>query len=366
MADLEKPIQDSPTDILHFEKWLAILGERNATDLHLIVGNTPLLRIDGQITPLLEEEILTPERLEAIMAHLFSEAELKAFQARKEIIASLTLKKIMRFRAHAFFSRSWPALSLRYVSNNDLSAAELGLPESVLALTDVGAGLLIVTGPFDSGKTTTVKTLLEKINRSQTKYIITFEQPIEYLLPSDKSAIIQREVGRDTPDWAAGLSALAEEDVNVVMVGAVPDAAAANEVLRLANSGRLVIMVAGSRQAVGALEQIRDLFPGLDQGRVLNSLADALLGVVGQLLLPKVGGGRTLIAEVLLGINPVKSLIRDNKLSQIRNIMQTSRESGMVMMDKALADAVKAGRVSLQDAKEHAVDPGQFNILVSH
>lgn len=357
---------DSPTDILHFEKWLGILGERHATDLHLIVGNAPLLRIDGQIAPLLDEEILTPERLSAIMAHLFSEAELKEFQAKKEIIASLTLKKIMRFRAHAFYSRSWPALSLRYVSNSDLSPAELGLPENVLALTGAGAGLLIVTGPFDSGKTTTVKALLAKINHSQTKYIITFERPIEYLLPSDKSAILQREVGRDTVDFASGLAAIAEEDVNVVAVGAVLDAPTAEQVLRLANSGRLVIMVAESRHAIGAIEQLRDLFLEADRGRILNLIADVLLGVVGQLLLPKVGGGRTLIAEVLLGINPVKSLIRDNKLAQIRNIMQTSREAGMVMMDKALADAVKAGQVSLQDAKEHALDPGQFMMLVSH
>lgn len=357
---------DSPTDILHFEKWLGVLGEREATDLHLTVGNAPLLRVDGQIVPLLEEEIMTPERMNSIMAHLFSEAELADFQAQKEIIASLTLKKIMRFRAHAFMSRGFPALSLRYVSASERTSAELGIADMVMALTEAGGGLLIITGPFDSGKTTTVKTLLAKINHNQTKYIITFEKPIEYLLPSDKSAIIQREVGRDVTDFASGLAALAEEDVNVVVVGAVPDAATAEQVLQLANSGRLVILVASSRQAIGALEQIRDLYAEADRSRALNLLGDALLGVVAQILLPKVGGGRVLVSEILLATNPVKSLIRDNKLAQIRNIMQTSREAGMVTMDKALADAAKSGQVALKDARDHAIDPTQFTILVSH
>lgn len=361
-----QPIQDSPTDILHFEKWLGILGERGGTDLHLTVGNTPLLRLDGQILPLLEEEILTPERLDNIMAHLFSEAELKFFQEQKEIIASLTLKKIMRFRAHAFWSRGFPALSLRYVAADDRSAEELGIPEAVMALADAGGGLIIITGPFDAGKTTTVKTLLSKINHSQAKYIITFEKPVEYLLPSDKAAIIQREVGRDTPDYASGLAALAEEDVNVVMVGAAPDKAAAEQILQLANSGRLVVLIVSSRQAIGALEQIRDLYGESERGRVLNLLGDALLAVSAQMLLPKIGGGRILVSEVLLATNPVKSLIRDNKLAQIRNIMQTSRAAGMVTLDKALADAVKGGLVSLQDGRAHAIDPSQFAILVSH
>lgn len=357
---------DSPTDILHFEKWLGVLGERNATDLHLTVGNAPLLRLDGQIMPLLEEEILTPERMDAIMAHLFSEADLAEFKGKKELITSLTLKKIMRFRAHAFWSRGFPALSLRYVSGSERTAEELGIPAPVMALTDTSGGLIIITGPFDSGKTTTVKTLLAKINHSQAKYIITFEKPIEYLLPSDKAAVIQREVGRDVADYASGLAALAEEDVNVVVVGAAPDQATAEQVLQMANSGRLVILIGGNRQAIGALEQIRDLYAEADRPRALNLLGDALLGVAAQILLPKVGGGRMLVTEVLLATNPVKSLIRENKLAQIRNIMQTSREAGMITLDKALADAVKGGLVSLQDGREHATDASQFTILVSH
>lgn len=272
----------------------------------------------------------------------------------------------MRFRVHAFMSRGYGALSLRYIASADSSAAELGLPEGVMNLANQGGGLVIITGPFDSGKTTTVKTLLAKINHSQAKYIITFERPIEYLLPSDKAAVIQREVGRDTVDFASGLAAIAEEDVNVVAVGAVLDAATAEQVLHLANSGRLVIIITDSRHAIGAIEQLRDLFLESDRGRVLNLIADALLGVAAQLLLPKVGGGRTLLLETLLATNPIKSLIRDNKLAQIRNIMQTSRESGMVLMDKALADAVKSGQVSLPDAKEHAQDPAQFAMLMSH
>ncbi|MDP1709772.1 MAG: ATPase, T2SS/T4P/T4SS family [Candidatus Komeilibacteria bacterium] len=358
--------KDSPTDILHFEKWLGILGERKATDLHLAAGNVPLLRVDGAIIPLLDEEILTPERLERIATHLLSETEIKQLQDTKEVVTSRTLKKAMRFRLHAFYSRGFITISLRHVSSLDLSPSELGLPAAVLAMAKASQGLLIITGPFDAGKTTTIKTILSDINRTQAKYIITFERPIEYLIPSDKSVVVQREVGRDTSDFATGLDSLAEEDVNIVVVGAVDDAATAEHVLRLATTGRLVIMAATSRQSVGAIEKIRDLFVGSDQNRILNLLADSLVGVVAQILLPKVGGGRTLVAEILQGTNPVKSLIRDNKLVQIRNLMLTARQEGMLTMDKSLADAVKAGRVSLQDAREQAIDPTQFSMLISH
>lgn len=358
--------KDSPTDILHFEKWLGILGEKKATDLHLAAGNVPLLRVDGNIEPLLGEEILTPERLERIVNYLLSEEEIKKLHDNKEVVTSCTLKKIMRFRLHVFYSRGFITLSLRYITSENLSPSELGLPLATMTMAKSNQGLLIITGPFDGGKTTTVKTILSEINNSQTKYIITFERPIEYLIPGDRSVVVQREVGRDTADFANGLSALEEEDVDVVVVGAVEDPATAEHVLRLANSGRLVIMVATSRTTIGALENMRDLFSGAEQSRILNLLADCLVGVAAQVLLPKIGGGRTLVSEILQATNPIKSLIRDNKLAQIRNIMLTARQDGMITMDRSLVEAVKDRRITLEDARDHAIDSTQFMMLISH
>lgn len=357
---------DSPTDLIHFEKWLSILGERAATDLHLTVGNVPVLRVAGEIAPLLDEDILTDERIGRIVAHLLSEEELARLSREREIIVSRTLKKIMRFRIHVFYSRSALAVSLRYLPSNEADLAQLGLPPVVGELAAAAQGLLLITGPFDSGKTTTVKAILSAINRTQKRYIVTIEQPIEYLIPSDQSVIVQREVGLDVKDFASALGDLAEEDANVVVVGRIDNAAVASAALHLANSGRLVIGVCESRYAISLLEEWRDWWPEADRVRRLTLLADTLLGVVAQLLLPRLGGGRMVVAEILRATNPVKSLLRDNKLRQIANVMQTARSEGMISLDAALAAAVKSGQVDLQTAKDHAADPNQFNILISH
>lgn len=360
------PATDSPTDIIHFEKWLGILGERAASDLHLTVGNVPLLRLDGKITPLLDEDIITAERLERIAASLLSEEEMAELRQNKEIILSRTLKKIMRFRAHIFYSHGFLVLSMRYLPAIDFNFVQLGIPNEVAELTKAAAGLIIVTGPFDAGKTTTVHTFLSAINNEAAKYIITLEKPVEYLLTSAKSAVVQREVGHDVKDFADGLAGLLDEDVDVVAVSAIEDPAEIKELLTLANTGRLVVAVGNARHAIGALEEWRDAMPVADRPRLLGLLSEALLAVVGQALLPKVGGGRILISEILRATNPVKALVRDDKLRSIASIMQTSRQEGMVTMDRALADAVKNGQVTIESARAHAIDPNQFNILVSH
>jgi len=359
-------IKDSPTDILHFEKWLATLGERKATDLHLAVGNVPMLRIDGEITPLLEEDILTAERLNCIVRHLLSEDELKTLESAREITTSQTLKKIMRFRIHVFYSRSFLSLSMRYLPGEEPNPEALRLPALIGECQAAERGILFITGPFDSGRTTTVRALLSAINQTRADYIVTLEKPIEYLIPSVKSVVVQREIGRDANDFAGALMALSEEDANVVAIGKLDSSAAVEQALNLAEAGRFVVAVGDSRHAIALLEQLRDMFPEAQRARVLSLLADSLIGVVSQLLLPRLGGGRILISEVLRGTNPVKSLIRDNKLGQLRTIMQTARAEGMVTLDQSLAEAVKNGSVALQLAKEQAVDPNQFNNLVSH
>lgn len=366
IVEAPAPIKDSPTDILHFEKWLAALGERQATDLHLAVGNVPMLRLDGEITPLLEEDILTVERLNCIVRHLLSEEELKTLESEREIIVSQTLKKTMRFRIHVFYSRSFLSLSMRYLPGGEPNLEALMLPALIKECQTAERGMLFITGPFDSGRTTTVRALLSAINQTRADYIVTLEKPIEYLIPSVKSVVVQREIGRDVHDFTSALLALNEEDANVIAISKLDSAAAVEQALNLAQSGRLVIAVGDSRHTTGLLEQIRDTFPEAQRTRILSLLADSLIGVVSQLLLPRLGGGRILVSEVLRATNPVKSLIRDNKLGQLRTIMQTARAEGMVTLDQSLAEAVKSGRVALGAAKEQALDQNQFNSLVSH
>jgi len=356
----------STTDIIEFEKWLNMLGERKGSDIHLTVGNVPMIRVQGNITPMVDEDILTPERIERILDYILTEEESKRFAADREIIMGKTLKKVMRFRVHAFYSRGYVALSFRRLPSEEYSLEALGLPDVVRVFLTAAQGLILVTGPFDSGKTTTARSMISKINHEQARYIATLEAPIEYIIPSDKSVVVQREVLRDVKDFPTGLDALTEEDVDIVLVSEFDSSELVLRAITLAQSGRLVIAIARSRHSVALLQEIRDLFPEEEHARILTMLSESLIGIVAQLLLPKVGGGRTLLTEILNVTHPTASLIRDNKIGQIPNIMQTSRQDGMITMDKALAEAVRAGSVTIEDAKKHAIDQSQFNMLVSH
>tara|TARA_Y100000031_G_C8243513_1_gene396875 strand:+ start:402 stop:1529 length:1128 start_codon:yes stop_codon:yes gene_type:complete len=358
--------KESATDVLHFEKWISSLGERKATDLHLLVGNVPSIRIDAKIQPLMDEEIITAERLERIVEHLLSEDELKSFQEKKQLVISRTLKKSMRFRIHFYFSRGYAGLSLRHLQDAFIPISEL--PNSMLLKETAGSkqGLYVVSGPFDSGKTSTVRSLISEINQTQAKYIITLESPIEYIIASDKSVVVQREIGKDIQSFEKGLTGLHDEDLDVLVVGELEEPGVLEQILEIASSGRLVIAITSGNHIVSVLEHLRDLAAEEDRARILHLLADVLIGISAQVLLPKVGGGRYLVVSNMIATNPIKSLIHEGKFDQIPNIMQTSGESGMMTMDKALTEAVRQGIVIMQDAKEHAIDINQFNVLVAH
>lgn len=356
----------SATDILHFEKWLATLGERKATDLHLSVGTVPALRIDGVIKPMLEEEVITAERMERIAEYVLSAEELATLSQKKQLTTSKTLKKFMRFRINFFYSRSFLGISMRHIPDSCVPLAELPHAALLSELLDATAGLFVIAGPFDSGRTSTVESILSEMNQSRARYVVTLESPIEYVLPSNQSVVAQREVGSDVPSYAEGVAALLEEDADVVVLGAVPDGRSLQTALSLANSGRLVIAITEGNHTVAVLERLRDLASEGDRVRILHELGDALIGVTTQLLLPKVGGGRALVVSVMRATHPIKALVREGKFDQIPNIMQTSRQEGMVTTDKALVEAVRAGAVALADAKEYAVDINQFNVLAAH
>jgi len=355
----------SATDIIHFEKWLSELGSRKGTDLHLSVGNVPVIRVDGSIAPLFEEEILTKERIERIAESLLSEKELEILQKDKHLVLSKTLKKVMRFRIHAFYSRAFLALSLHHLSSDSFPMDNLPNAKLLESVVSSSQGFFIVSGPFDSGKTSTIKTLLSKINSSQQKYIATLERPVEYLIPSNKSQVAQREVGSDIHSFSEGLLSLKEEDIDVLFISEIENDQVLDSVLEMASSGRLVLATLPFKNTSAVLEYLRDLSSAEDRQRTLNLLADSLLGITTQIILPKIGGGRVMIASSMTANNAIKSLIRDGKISQITNIMQTSREEGMITLDRALADAVKRGFIDLSQAKEYTIDLNQFNMFLS-
>ena len=255
----DKPV--SATDILYFEKWISSLGEKKATDIHLTVGNVPILRIGDKMSPLMGEDIITAERLQSIVEHLLSKNELEKLTKNKQLVISRTLKKIMRFRIHISYSRGFLVLSLRQLSNEVKTFEELGLSQMIKNFTTAEQGLCIIGGPFDSGRTTTVRAIISEINKTQEKYIVTLEEPIEYIIPSDKSIVVQREIGKDIKDFETALEAIKDEDVDIVVVGSVKSAQVLESVIDIANTGRLVFATMDGRYATSILGEIKNFFP---------------------------------------------------------------------------------------------------------
>ena len=356
----------SATDILHFEKWLSLLGEKKATDLHLTVGNVPMLRINGDISPIMEEDVISGEKMQRIVEHLLSSEELARLEKDKQIILSRTLKKVMRFRMHIFYARGFFGISLRHLSEDSALLQDLPHSRALLGAISASSGLYLIAGPFDSGKTSTLRSMINEINNTQSKYIVTLEAPVEYLIPSNKSVIVQRDVGKDVKSFSEGLSCLHDEDADVIVIGYIEDADVLEKVLNLSASGRLCIAIASGNGVVSVLETLRDLVDEEDRIRVLHMLSDAILGISYQLILSKMGGGRTLVASTMIATNPIKSLIREGKFASIANIMHTSREEGMITLDKALAQAVQQGVIDLKSAQQNSSDINQFNIMLSH
>lgn len=348
------------SDTLFINKILNVALERKATDVHLVVANNPVLRIDGRLVTLNEESLLTADIINALVSSFLSPADLERLNKEREITTIYTWADRARFRAKVFYQKGFLAISLRLVSSFIMSPKDLGIPPAILQSLNKTSGLIIVTGPYGSGRTTTAAALLETLNRNRGLHIQTIEQPIEYLFVNNQSVIEQREVGRDVTSFIHGLDAMIEDDVDAVLLGSLHEEGLEEKVLELAESGKLVIVIMDADSVISALDRfISNLAP---ERRTWgqNLLSEVLLAVLAQRLLPRVGGGLALACEVLTTTPAVKSSIKDNHLYQLSSIMQTSREEGMVYLDKSLWDLVRAGDIAPEEAMKVADNPQIF------
>lgn len=339
--------------------------KRKAADLHLSVGNNPVLRIDNKLHILSEEEIITKDFLDNLAKGLLSEKELKELENTRGISVSHDYGNQVRFRINIFYQKDFLNFSFRFIASIIPSIKDLGLPKIILDLVNIREGLVIVGGPYDAGKTTTVFSLLEDINKKQQRYILTIEQPIEFLMSSNRSIVLQRDIPRDARNYKEALDFCENEDVDVIMIDKLdvsPDVLI--KIFELACSGRLVIGIMNEENVIGIIEKIIANFMPQDKERARHLLANSLEAVLVQKLVPRIGGGRVLVPEILLANEPVKAIIKEDKIYQLNNILQTSREEGMRGIDRSLAELAGAGEISIDEAINYANNKEGFKRML--
>lgn len=334
---------------------LAEAAKKGASSLHFSVGSQPVARIDDKLIPMEKEGILTSELLGKIIDSFISEEEAKKLKEEKEIVVVKTFAGDFRFRVNIFYQKNLPTLSFNYIPTVIRSLEDLKLPAALKEKINLNSGLLIVAGPNDSGKTGTAAAFIEDINKKENKYIITLEDPIEYLFINKKSLIEQRQIGRDVNSYAAGLKHCLDEDVDLVFIDEIKKefTAALPLILQLAAGNSLVVLEMNAANSIRVIEKILDAAKQTISPEAARfSLADVLIGIVTQKLIPRLGGGLVLASEILI-VNPaIKSLIREGKIYQIESIIQTSREEGMISLEKAVEELVRKGEVSPEEVRK--------------
>lgn len=337
--------------------------EKKASDLHLAVGSPPMMRVDGEMERVHWRSV-TESDFENLVFPITPQRILSEWQASGDADFSYALGDIARFRVNLFRQEHGSGAVLRMIPPRVLTVEELGLPPQVAAIGRIPRGLVLLTGPTGSGKSTTLAALLDRINKTRPLHIITIEDPVEFLHTSQKSIVTHRELGPDTPTFAAALKAALREDPDVVLVGELRDLETMSMALHAAETGLLVFGTLHTNSASKAIDRLIDGFPPEEQEQVRIVLSEVLKGVVAQVLLRKKGGGRLPAFEVLKGSSALANAIREGKTATIASLIQTGRSQGMVGMDASLADMVALGQVEEEEAFNKALDKESFKALV--
>jgi twitching motility protein PilT len=332
------PTTVTPTSV---DELLRRTKEMDASDLHLTPGSEPVVRVRGQLERLDNYEKLTPETVRDLLYRILSTEQQKILETRRSVDLAYSLPGVARFRVNVFFQRGAIGAALRTIPAEIKSLDELGLPEHIGTLADIPRGLVLVTGPTGSGKSTTLATLIDMINRARREHILTIEDPIEFLHWHRNCIVNQREIGTDATSFADGLRAALRQDPDVVLVGEMRDLETISTALTAAETGHLVFATLHTQSAPQTIDRIIDVFPAEQQHQVRIQLAGTLQGIVTQNLVPTADGrGRIAALEVLVPDDAVRNLIRQGKIEQIYSVMQTGTARGLQTMEQALADLV--------------------------
>lgn len=338
--------------------------KKKASDLHLQVGLPPMLRVDGALIPVSGADVLTDEAVETLVFAILDEDQKQILLKDKEFDFSFAFGDLGRFRVNAFHERGNIAAALRLIPNEILTIEQLGLPPIIDKFASYPRGLVLVTGPTGSGKSTTLAAMIHKINMERSEHIITIEDPIEYTHRSKKSVIVQREVHYDTYSFSAALRSALREDPDVVLIGEMRDLETIASAITIAETGHLVFATLHTNSAAQSIDRMIDVFPPHQQPQVRSQLSNILAAICSQRLVPAIGGGRLAAAEILVATPAVRNIIREGKTHQLEAVIQTGSEFGMQSMDKTLASMVHNGTVSYDDARNVAVDLDELDRLM--
>lgn len=335
--------------------------QRGASDLHLTVGQPPKLRIDGALADASTASILKPKDTLSLTYSILTENQKKKFETDDELDFSFGVQNLARFRGNCFRQRGCVALAIRQIPYEIVSVEQLGLPKILNYLAERPRGLVLVTGPTGSGKSTTLAAMVDKINRERKGHIITIEDPIEFIHRHQNCMVNQREVGADTQNFTAALKYALRQDPDVILIGEMRDLETMSAALTIAETGHLVLATLHTNSAAESVNRIIDAFPSHQQAQVRAQLAFVLEGVVTQTLIPKAKGkGRVVASEVMMCTPAIRAVIRDEKIHQIYSLMQAGKKHGMRTMNDSLAQLYLNGEVTLEDAVKRSGDPSEL------
>jgi len=344
---------------------LRLVAQQNASDLHLVVGRYPTLRLDGRLYPLTQESILSEDDTQQLSSALMSEENKKQLLKDGQIDFSYNFEDKARFRTNVFYQQGNVSIAMRLVAGKIRTLEELNIPSTLYEFTHQAQGLLLITGPVGHGKSTTLSALIDFINHNQDKHIITIEDPIEYVYEQDRCIINQREVGRDTKSFPDGLRSIFREDANVVLIGELRDLDTISTAMTAAETGHLILATLHTNDTSQTIDRIVDVFPAHQQNQVRSQLASVLLGVVSQRLIPRVGGGRIPAMEIMMNNHAIENLIRENKSYQIDSVIETSMREGMISLDKSLADLIQRGLITMDEAMIYSKNHDYLQMLLT-
>jgi twitching motility protein PilT len=347
-------------DLLH------ILVERGGSDLHITVGSYPQIRVSGRLVPLTEFEVLTPQDCQRVAYSVLNESQKQRFEEQRELDLAFGFEGLARFRCNVFRQRGSVGAVMRLIPFTIRSFEELGLPRVVQELADRPKGLVLVTGPTGSGKSTTLAAMIDKINRERSEHIMTIEDPIEFVHSHKKGLVNQREVPEDTRSFKEALRTILRQDPDVVLIGEMRDLETISAAITVAETGHLTFGTLHTNSCAQTINRIIDVFPTAQQAQVRTQLSLVLEGVLSQTLIPKVGGGRAMAMEIMVATPAIRNLIRDEKIHQIYSVLQSSARHGMQTMNQSLADLVRRRSITREDALNRSTVPDELAQLLQH
>lgn len=336
-----------------------------ASDLHLTVGSPPVVRVDGKLQRIPQHDILTGEQIKKLAYSMLNDKQKLKFEQNSELDLSFGVEQMSRFRCNLFMQRGNVAVAIRQIPYNVRSFEELGLPKVIAEFSKLPRGLVLVTGPTGSGKSTTLASIIDKVNRERPVHIITVEDPIEYLHRHQMAIVNQREVYADTQSFASALKYALREDPDVVLVGEMRDLETIEAALSISETGHLAFATLHTNSCAETVNRIVDVFPTNQQEQVRVNLSFVLQAVVSQTLIPKVGGGRVMALEIMIATPAIRAIIRDDKVHQLYSMIQSGQKFGMKTMNQSLSELYQGGKISINDAMNYSSNTQELGEMLN-